>query len=321
VRQLPVDSIRRSHGPTPRTPDFVGYILLRTSLGGHWAHDTKPSCRLAVAPGGTTGGGGTEQSLDSSRLPSRPHCGCRSRAISHAEFARLPHPRFDDPTKWPPMELTTILPALFRGAMTTLEITLLAGTLGFILSSISALASLSKVRFLRLLNHLYVELFRGTSLLVQLFFFFYVLPTVGISMGPLLTAVIALALNASAYGSEVIRSAIKSVDHGQLDAAASLNMSYLLSLRRVIIPQARRIATPSLVNQLVQLLISTSLVSLITVTDLAFAGQQLLTTTGRPTFVYTAVLVFYFLMAYPLSRLAHRAEYQQSAARRPWEIL
>jgi polar amino acid transport system permease protein len=219
------------------------------------------------------------------------------------------------------MELIAILPPLLRGAMTTLELTFLAAALGLMLSFISALAGLSEIRPLIVLNHVYVELFRGTSLLVQLFFFFYVLPTVGISMGPLLTAVVALALNASSYGSEVIRSAIRSIDRGQLDAAASLNMPYLLSLRRVIIPQARRIATPSLVNQLVQLLISTSLVSLITVTDLAFAGQQLLTTTGRPTLVYTTVLAVYFLMAYPLSRLAERAEYQRSAARRPWEIL
>jgi polar amino acid transport system permease protein len=129
------------------------------------------------------------------------------------------------------------------------------------------------------------------------------------------TAVIGLSLNFSAYGSEIVRAAVLSVDRGQWEAAKALDMSRLLALRRIVLPQALPAMLPPFTNQLVELLKATSLVSLITLTDLTFAGSRLITSVGRPWEVWGLVLVLYFLMAYPLSQVARRLELRIAAYR------
>lgn len=199
------------------------------------------------------------------------------------------------------MTLIDMLPLLLRGLQTTLLVTVLAAPLALVLALASGLARLSPFRPLNWLAITYVELFRGTSLLVQLFYFFYVMPLFGLTLDPITTGVIVLALNHGAYGSEVVRAAINSVPKSQREACVALNMSPATALRRVILPQAFVAMLPPFGNLLIELLKSTSLLSLITIFDLAFAGNTLFQTTGRIVEVYGLVLVIYFVVAMVLS--------------------
>lgn len=200
------------------------------------------------------------------------------------------------------------LPELLRGALVTLQVTAMTAVVALVLAFAVGLARLSPIAPLRFVATVYVEILRGTSALVQLFYLFFILPLVGITLDPIATAVIGLGLNFSAYGSEIVRSAILAVDPGQWQAAQSLGLSHVRTLRHVVLPQAVITMLPSFGNQLVELLKATSLVSLITLTDLTFAGSRLITSTGRPDEVWTLVLLLYFVMAFPLSRLTRRME-------------
>ncbi len=212
----------------------------------------------------------------------------------------------------PPFDL---LPELLRGAAVTLEVTGMAAVLALLLAFAVGLARLTAFRPARVVATAYVEILRGTSALVQLFYLFFILPLFGIVISPTATAVIGLAMNFSAYGSEIVRAAILNVDKGQWEAAKALDMPRALALRRIILPQALTAMLPPFGNQLVELLKATSLVSLITLTDLTFAGSRLITSVGRPWEVWGLVLLLYFLMAFPLSRLARRLESRVAAYR------
>ena len=201
-----------------------------------------------------------------------------------------------------------LLPELLRGARLTLEVTALAAVVALALAFAVGLARLSRALPLRVAAMVYVEILRGTSALVQLFYLFFILPLFGIALDPMATAVIGLGLNFSAYGSEIVRGAVLAIDRGQWEAAQALDLSRLQTLRHVILPQAVLTMLPSFGNQLIELLKATSLVSLITLTDLTFAGSRLITATGRPAEIWTLVLLLYFVMAFPLSRLTRGLE-------------
>jgi len=204
---------------------------------------------------------------------------------------------------------------LFKGAIVTLEITVLAELLVLVLSFVIALMRLSPWRVLRWIATLYVEVLRGISALVLLFYLFFILPLFGISLSPMTTGVIGLGLTFSAYGSEIVRSALINVSQGQRDALRALDFGPATALRRIILPQALPVMLPPLGNQLVELLKTTSLVSLITLTDLTFSGAQLITTLGQQTLIWCLVLVGYFLMAWPLTLLVRRYERHLTAWR------
>lgn len=201
-----------------------------------------------------------------------------------------------------------LLPQLLKGAQMTLLVTLAAAPVALCLAIAAGLARRSGSRLLRYLAIAYVELFRGTSLVVQLFYFYYVMPLVGISIDPISTGIIVLALNHGAYGSEVVRAALGSVPKGQYEACLVLGMSAPLAMRRIIFPQAFVAMLPPFGNLLIELLKSTSLLSLITIFDLTFAGNALFQTTGRTVEVYGMVLVLYFLMATGLTLVMRRIE-------------
>ena len=190
----------------------------------------------------------------------------------------------------------------------TIEITALAAAMAFVLSFAVAFARMSPSRGVRVASTIYVEIFRGTSALVQLFYLFYILPIVGIKMPPMMTGVVGLGLNMAAYGSEIVRSAITSVGRGQHEAGAALGLHKWQVMRLVIVPQAMALIWPAFGNLLVELVKSSSLVSLITLTDLTFAGVQMVISTGRVFEAWTLVLVIYFVIAYPLSLLSEAAE-------------
>ena len=194
-----------------------------------------------------------------------------------------------------------LLPQLLKGAVVTIEITLITATVAFVLSFLVAFARMVPLPGLRAIAAVYVEVLRGTSAIVQLYYLFFILPVFGIAMPATVTAVVGLGMNLSAYGSEVVRAGLLAVGGGQREAAASLGLSRTLTYRLVIIPQAFVVMLPSFGNLLIDLVKATSLVSLITLTELTFSGRQMVVTTGRTFEVWSLVLLIYFAMAYPLA--------------------
>jgi polar amino acid transport system permease protein len=192
--------------------------------------------------------------------------------------------------------LVPLLPGLWM----TIVVTAATTVVGLALSFVAGLARISGARIVRVLATVYVEVFRGTSALIQVFYLFYVLPLFGVELDPITTGVLALGLNMGAYGSEIVRGSIVAVDRGQWEAAVALNMPRALMLRRIILPQAIVTMLPAFGNLQIEYLKATSLLSLITITDLAFAGRQLLRATGDALTTYLFVLVLYFAVAFPL---------------------
>lgn len=209
-----------------------------------------------------------------------------------------------------------LLPLLYQGAVTTLKVTVLSMGVAFLLSFLAGFARLSRRKSIRLVSSVYVEVFRGTSLIVQLFWLFYALPLLGIELTALAAGVAALGLNYGAYGSEVVRSAILAVPKGQTEASIALNMSPMLRMRRVILPQAMVIMLPAFSNLAIELLKGTSLVSLITMADLTYQGMILRTFDASRTFeIFGLILLMYFVMAYPLTLMMRWLERRFSAGR------
>ncbi|WP_208925337.1 ectoine/hydroxyectoine ABC transporter permease subunit EhuC [Desulfitobacterium hafniense] len=200
------------------------------------------------------------------------------------------------------LAILDILPALLKGLEITLIITLLATLLALVLAFLAGFGRLSKYPPLRFLAAVYVEAFRGTSLLVQLFWIYFALPILGISLPPLTAGVLTLGLNCGAYGSEVVRSAILAVPKGQTEAGIALNFSPWQRMRRIILPQAFVMMLPGFGNLQIELLKSTSLVSLITLADLTYQASVLNASTMETTLIYSLLLVIYFLIAWPLTR-------------------
>lgn len=154
----------------------------------------------------------------------------------------------------------------------------------------------------------YVEFFRGTPLLIQLFFLYYGLPTIGINMNGLTAAYLGLGLNSGAYISEIVRGALLGVDSGQEEAALSLGLSQFQTLRLILLPLALRTALPPLVNSFSAMLKDSSLVSVLAITELTRIGQLIYTRTFRAFEVYLFVAILYFVLTFCASRLARKLE-------------
>ena len=204
-----------------------------------------------------------------------------------------------------------LLPPLLEGAWLTVRITAAGALLAFALALAAGLARLSPWRPVRALASVYIEVFRGTSLLVQLFWLFFVLPLppFRVELAPFTVAVLGLGLNIGAYGAEVVRAAIQAVPRSQTEASIALNMSPALRMRRIILPQAALAMLPPWGNLLIELLKGTALVSLITLGDLTFRANQLNATTFRTVEIFTLVLIIYFVLAQVIAlgiRLAER---------------
>jgi polar amino acid transport system permease protein len=215
------------------------------------------------------------------------------------------------------MTLMSFLPVLLRGALVTLEVTASSGVIAFLLAMLVGTAQLSRVAVVRTAAKAYVEILRGTSALIQLYYLFFVLPVLGIDITPMEAAAFGLGLTFSAYGAEIVRAGIQGVDRGQWDAARALGMPRGLAFRRIIAPQAFVSMLAPFGNLLVELLKSTSLVSLITLTDLTFAGAQVITSTGKPGQTWGVVLLLYFLMCFPLAQAVRSLEKRMSIYRGP----
>lgn len=194
-----------------------------------------------------------------------------------------------------------LLPPLLRGARVTAELALASTVVGAILAFASGIGKLSRLAPVRWLSTVYVEVFRGTSLLVQMFWLFYALPLLGIRLEPTTAGILALGLNIGAYGAEVVRGAILAVDPKQYEASTALNFGPRYTLWNIVMPQALVEMMPPFGNLVVQNLKDTALVSLITLTDLTFQAQNLRNLTLDSVPVYTMTLFLYFGMALVLT--------------------
>lgn len=201
------------------------------------------------------------------------------------------------------MSTIDIFPALWQGVSITMTVLLTSAVFSYALAFIAGLCKLTRNPIVRGFTSIYVEVFRGTSLIVQLFWLFYALPILfDINLGSEFWAgSLAIGLNYGAYMSEVVRSSILSVAEGQSEAATALNMSRFQRMRLVIFPQAVRMMLPEFGNYLIQMLKATSLVSLIGLTDVLYHGEILRSSNiaMAPT-IYVIILLFYFVLALPL---------------------
>lgn len=186
---------------------------------------------------------------------------------------------------------------LASGAWVTAQQTVLAALLAIAIAILMGLMRLSGNAGVRGAATCYIELFRGTSLLVQLFWIFFVLPLFGVTLEKFTAGFVAVGMNLGAYGAEVVRGAIQAVPKGQYEAALALNMSPTTRMRRIIFPQAILLMLPPWGNLLIELLKGTALVALISVSDLMFEARQINGSTFLSIEAFGSALVIYYVMA------------------------
>jgi polar amino acid transport system permease protein len=197
---------------------------------------------------------------------------------------------------------------ILQGARVTLYLTVLGFILALMFAFLFGLARASERLLLRLISIVYIEFFRGTSIFVQLFFAYFVLPLYGISFSPMQAGVLILGLNVGAYGAEVVRSAIQAIPREQEEACIALNLSRFQSMRHIIVPQALVIMLPTLGNNAIELLKATAVVSVISLADMTFQAQIVRGQTGSTAFPFVTILLIYFLFSLVISFVARRLE-------------
>lgn len=201
------------------------------------------------------------------------------------------------------------LPALLWACLLfTVPLTLLSFVLGLGVGFLAALARLFAPWPVAAVVRFYVWIIRGTPLLVQLFLIFYGLPSLGIVLDAFPAALIGFTLNVGAYTSEIVRATLVSVPKGQWEAAYSIGMTWPQAMRRIILPQAGRVAVPPLSNTFISLVKDTSLAAAITVPELFRAGQRIVATTYEPLILYIQVALIYLVVSSVLSALQARLE-------------
>lgn len=203
---------------------------------------------------------------------------------------------------------------LLTGAYYTLLITIVSMFFGLLIGLVVAVARLKGNKFIRNVARIYVSIIRGTPILVQIFIIYYGLPDFGITLGPLTAAFISLSINISAYLSETFRGAILSVSNGQTEAALSLGLTPWQTMWRVVLPQAARVAIPPMGNTFIGMLKETSLVSVVTVTELLRSAQLLIAQyyVAMPFFI--AIALMYWVMSIGFSAILNRLENRLSKA-------
>ncbi|TEC34879.1 amino acid ABC transporter permease [Pseudomonas aeruginosa] len=204
-------------------------------------------------------------------------------------------------------------PFLLQGAMYTVLFAAVSMVLGLILGFSVAVVRVTKVPVVSQIAAVYVSAFRGTSLLVQIFVLYYGLPSVGIEFTPVTAGILALTLNVAAYLSESMRGAILGIDKGQWEAGLSVGLTWGQTLWNIITPQALRLAVPSLSNSLISLIKDTSLISVITVTELMLATKEVIAETFQPLPLYLAAAGIYWLLSALFERVQKALENRLTA--------
>ena len=201
-----------------------------------------------------------------------------------------------------------------RGVGATLSITAVAVVIGVVLGLLIALMRMSKKKVLRGISTVYIEMLRGTPLLVQALLVYFGVPMllknygIDFTWNALVAGMIVCGINSSAYVAEIIRSGIQAVDKGQTEAARSLGMTHSMTMRNIIIPQAFKIILPALGNEFVTLIKETSILSIISIVEVTRKGQLWAASDYQTFPAYIGVAVVYLMMTIPLSRLVNYME-------------
>jgi len=195
------------------------------------------------------------------------------------------------------------LDMLLYGAWLTVQLSFTAMVIGLVVSVAGAVAKTSGIAPLRWLADIYVEVIRNTPFLVQIFFIFFGLPAVGISMSPNTAALVALVINVGAYGTEIIRAGIESIPRGQIEAGRALALTPVQIFRHVVLKPALRNIYPSLTSQFIYLMLTSSVVSVISANDLAAAGADLNARTFASFEIYLVLTLMYFVLSLGFSSL------------------
>ncbi|MFC8801061.1 ectoine/hydroxyectoine ABC transporter permease subunit EhuC [Promicromonospora sp. NPDC057138] len=200
-------------------------------------------------------------------------------------------------------QLTELLPQLGEGVLVTLGLTLGGAVLALLIAFTLGFGSRARTRWAHVPSRVVVEFFRGTSLVVQIFWLYYVLPLPPfyVELDPLACGILALGLNYGAYAAEVVRGSINSVAKGQWEAAIALDLGPVHRMRRVIMPQAWPLMIPMFTNLLIQLVKGSALAAYISLHDLNFFTEELRERTSETVFSYTVGLLLYFAVAYLLT--------------------
>lgn len=200
------------------------------------------------------------------------------------------------------------LPQLLHGLWISLQIALFSSTIGILFGIFFGFVLAYKIPFLKLLVTVYVNIIRGTPMLIQILFAFYFLPQLGFSIDAFWTAVIAIGLNSSAYISQIMRSGIQAIPQGQLEAAQVLGLSKIDTIRFIILPQALAIVLPSLGNEFVTLVKDSSLASIIGVTELAKEGRIIISQKFDAITIFVAMALLYLSVTLTISGAMHLFE-------------
>ncbi|NLI91066.1 MAG: amino acid ABC transporter permease [Peptococcaceae bacterium] len=203
-------------------------------------------------------------------------------------------------------------PYLMQGAKITLQFTIVSVLFGMVLGLIFALGKLAQNKLIRYISSAYVDFFRGTPLLVQIFLIYFGVPQLFSFTLPdnyqYIAGAIALSLNCGAYTAEIFRSGIQSIDYGQTEAARSLGMSHFQAMRYIILPQAFKVVVPPLGNEFIAMLKDSSLLAIIAIEELMYTGKIITGRTFQPMPIYLMVALIYLVMTMALSMLVNYTE-------------
>lgn len=213
--------------------------------------------------------------------------------------------------------LMLLFPKLVEGALTTLEVTVVALFFGVLIGLMTSLGKMSRFFVPRLIANVYIEIIRGTPILVQALFFYFGIPVVvrtivslitgdpsfRFIIDPIFAGMVVCSFNSGAYVAEIFRAGIQSVDKGQMEAARSLGMPHKLAMRKIILPQAVKTILPSLGNEFVVLIKETSILSVIGVSEITKVGQLHTAVTYTPFSTYLGVACVYMILTFTMSRL------------------
>lgn len=203
--------------------------------------------------------------------------------------------------------ISEVYPFLLRGALLTIGFSLASEIIGIVIGLISSVVRVTRIKILNQFAIVYVDLFRGTPLLIQIIFIYYALPYLGINLPAIVAGIVALSLNSGAYVTEIFRAGIESIEKGQMEGARSLGMSKMQAMRYVIIPQTVKRVLPPLTNEFVALIKDSSLLSVIAVSELLRTAKEMMTWKLNPSSL-TAAAIIYLIITLPLTKLVSRME-------------
>ncbi|HET8596979.1 MAG TPA: amino acid ABC transporter permease [Castellaniella sp.] len=203
---------------------------------------------------------------------------------------------------------TQALPLIMKASQMTIFVSVIGLMLGFVIAILVAAACLSPSAWLRRCGNFYTFLFRGVPLLVQLMLAYYFLPTLGINVSPLTAAIAAISLCEGAYLGEILRGGFLGIPRGQIEAAQMMGLSPAHTLLRIQVPQALKLTTPSLINEMILLIKASALISVVGVAEITRTAQNVAASTFRPLEAYLIAGLAYMLINGVLSLLGHYAE-------------